>query len=156
MPTPVYPPIYSELCNAYGLQQALILPTQPEPLIFPLNPDDIKFQQVDAGKSITIKYSTFSRQISAFIPEISISLYAVTQDVLNSIIDFATEDFESKVQTTGKGSVTLYYKGEELNDCYIRSPIDAPTSVYTYWEVTPKEVFDVVNFTIISPNSRWY
>lgn len=156
MPTPVYPPVYSELCNAYGLQQALILPLDPEPLVFALHPDDIKFNQVDAGKSITVKYATFNRQISAFIPEISITLHGISQETLNTLIDFAIEDFESKVQTTGKGSITVYYKGEVLTDCYIRSPIDAPTSVYTYWEQTPKEIFDTVDFTIISPNSRWY
>jgi hypothetical protein len=162
MPTPVYPPTYSALCQQYGLQQALIIPITPN-LVFPLNPDDIKFNQVDAGKSITVKYETFIRQISAFIPEINITLYSVTSADLKKLTDFAANDFLTKVRTTGKGSITLYYQGEVLNDCYIRSPIDSPTSVWQYWPrrgggvtTDPIEIFDQVNFTIISPNARWY
>lgn len=155
MPHPV-PPIYSELCNAYGLQQALIFPLEPEPMIFALNPDDINFNSVDAGKQITIKYQTFTRQLAAFIPEISIDLYGVSVGDLKTIIQFATDDFLNNVQTTGLGSLTLYYRGDELNNLYIRPPIQAPTSVFNYWEETPTEMFDKVSFVLIHPEAKWY
>jgi len=163
MSTQVYPPTYSALCQQYGLQQALIIPLSPTNLVFPLNPDDIKFNQVDAGKSISVKYETFIRQISAFIPEINITLYSVTSDDLKKLTDFASNDFLNKVRTTGKGSITLYYRGEVLTDCYIRSPIESPSSVWQRWPlpgggvtVNPIEIFDQVNLTIISPDARWY
>jgi hypothetical protein len=160
--TPTYPPTYSTLCEQYGLQQALIIPTTPN-LVFPLNPDDIKFNQVDAGKSVSVKYDTFIRSISAFIPEINITVYSVTSADLKKLTDFATLDFVSNVRTTGKGSLTLYYRGEVLPDCYIRSPIDSPTSVWQRWPLPgggvttdPIEIFDQVSFNIISPNPRWF
>lgn len=155
MPHPT-PPIYSELCNAYGLQQALIFPLTPEPLIFALNPDDIRFNTVDAGKQITIKYQTFIRDISAFIPEISIDLYGVSVGDLKLITEFATNDFLNSVRSSGLGSLSLYYKGDLLNNLYIKPPIDAPTSVYKYWETTPTEIYDKVSFTLIHPEAKWY
>lgn len=150
------PPIYSELCNAYGLQQALIFPLTPEPLIFALNPDDINFNSVDAGKTISIKYQTFVRQLSAFIPEINIDLYGVSVGDLKLIIDFATNDFLNNVRSTGLGSITLFYRGEQLDNLYIRPPIQAPTSVFNYWETTPTEMYDKVSFTLIHPEAKWY
>jgi hypothetical protein len=140
----------------YAIQQYLYIPTTPTALSFPLGPDDITFSQVDAGKQITIKYQAFNRQLSAFIPEISVSLYAVTVSDLQKITEFAKYDFLNNVRTTGLGSISLYFRGEKLNNLYIRPPIEAPTSVYTNWETPPVEIFDKVDFTLIHPEPKWY
>lgn len=155
MPQNPAPPYYSELCSQYGLQQALIFPTDPE-LVFALNPDDISVTPVDAGKTISIKYQSFTRDIKANIKEFAITLYSVTKDDLVTITNFATEDFLNNVRLTGRGSLALYYKGEEFTGLYIDSPIVAPRSAFKNWEETPTEVFDTVELKIIAPDPTWF
>jgi hypothetical protein len=149
------PPYYSQICQGYGLQQALIFPVNPE-LIFALGPDDIQVEQADAGKSITIKYQSFTRDISASMTEFNITLYAVTQADLTIITNFARTDFLNNVRTTGRGSLALYYKGTELNSLYIQPPIKAPVSLFRNFEPNPTEVFDTVELRIVSPDPKWF
>lgn len=155
MPQNPAPPYYSDLCQQYGLQQALFFPTEPE-LIFSLNPEDITVDNEDAGKSISIKYQSFIKDIGAVIPVFSVSLYSVSRDDLNIISTFAETDFLTNVRTTGRGSLALYYKGQELTGLYIKPPIVAPTSVFKNYEVVPTEVFDSVQLKIHSPDPRWF
>jgi hypothetical protein len=155
MPQNPAPPYYSELCQNYGLQQALIFPTDPE-LIFSLNPDDIQVENEDAGKSISIKYQSFIKDVSAVLPVFSISLFSVSREDLNVISQFAEDDFLNNVRTTGRGTLALYYKGEELTGLYIKPPIVAPQSAFKNYLVTPTEVFDSVQLKISSADPRWF
>ena len=157
MPQNPAPPYYSDLCQQYGLTQALFFPTDPE-LIFALNPDDITSDDVDAGKSISIKYQSFIRDIPAVFTEFNIRLYGVSRSDLNIITNFANDDFLNNVRTTGLGSLALYYRGTELTGLYIQPPIISPVSVYKPWDPTPSEteVFDEVSFKVVSPDPRWF
>lgn len=155
MPQNPAPPYYSQLCNEYGLTQALIFPTTPE-LLWSLNPEDIVSEDVEAGKSITIKYQSFTREIPAVFTEFTITLHSVSRNDLNTIVDFANQDFLNNVRTTGRGSLALYYRGEELTGLYIQPPIRSNSSVYKNWEPNPTEVFNTVELKILSPDPRWF
>lgn len=150
------PPYYSNLCQEYGLTQALFFPTTPE-LVFSLNPEDIIAQDVDAGKTITIKYQSFTRDIPAVFTEFSINLYSVSRADLNQIINFANADFLNNVRNTGRGSLALYYRGQELTGLYIQPPVVSSNSAYTNRSAAvPQEVFDEVQLKIMSPDPRWF
>ena len=149
------PPYYSNLCQQFGLQQALIFPTTPE-LIFNLNPDDITAQDSTADKTIQIKYQSFIRDIPAVFTEFTIDLYSVSRADLNVITNFANSDFLNNVRTTGRGSLALYYRGQELTGLYILPPINSSKSVYKNWEAVPTEVFETVQLKLVSPDPRWF
>jgi len=156
MPVNPTPPYYSTLCQEYGLTQALFIPTTPEEMIFNLNPEDIVSDDVEAGKTISIKYQSFIRDIPAVFTEFSINLYSVSREDLQQLVQFAEDDFLNNVRLTGRGSVALYYRGEELTGLYIQPPIKSTSSVYKNWEATPTEVFDNVQLKIMSPDPRWF
>lgn len=151
------PPYYSNLCQEYGLTQALFFPTTPE-LIFNLNPEDVISQDVDAGKTITIKYQSFTRDISAVFTEFTINLYSVSRDDLNTIVNFANSDFLNNVRNTGRGSLAMFYRGQELTGLYIQPPIVSSQSAYSDRSNpgVPLEVFNEVQLKIMSPDPRWF
>lgn len=149
------PPYYDPNCEAFALQQALVIPTTPE-LVYVLNPDDITFDNVDADKLVTIKYSSFTRSLSGVLKEFSITLYNVSAEDYQEIANFARTDFLSKVRTTGRGSISLYLRGERYDNLYIQAPIIAPKSVWKNWQAVPTEVFETVQLKIIDPNPTWF
>jgi hypothetical protein len=147
---------YSTDCGI-GLSQKLTIPTTPEPLVFYLNPEDLLYQEEDAGASISIKYERFTREISAVVPTFQITLYGLTAETVYALTTFAESDFLNNVSISGKGSISLYYQGQLLNNLYIQPPIQKSKSWFKNWESpTPTEIFDSITLTLVSPNPRWF
>lgn len=153
MPTPYYESDCAP--GVFGISQKLVIPTTPE-LEFFLNPDDLQYQDQDAGINVSIKYDRFTRDIGAVIPSFRITLQGITASVVEQITNFAETDFLNKVLVNGKGSINLYYKNEELTDLYIQPPIEKSNSWFRNWENPPTEIFDTITLTLISPNPKWY
>lgn len=142
---------YNTDCG-YGLSQELTIGG----LTFYLNPEDLVYSEESAGTSISIKYDRMTRQMDAVVPTFNITLRDLTAAEVEQITQFAITDFTNKVLTTGLGSLSLYYKGENLTNLYIQPPIQKGTSWFDSTQVPPVEIFDSVELTLINPGARWY
>jgi hypothetical protein len=147
------PAYYSDTCGT-GLHQKLVIPTTPN-LEFYLNPDDVNYQDEDAGVSVSIKYDRFTRDVGAVVPTFTINLVGIDATVVSRITGFAESDFLNNVLTTGRGSISFWYQGDELTNLYIQPPIDKGPS-YFIDGTPPIERFDNVTLKLINPAARWF
>lgn len=149
-------PYYDSTCDTYSLSQAIEIPIPGDPLVFILNPQDISFEDEQANATLSIKYDRFTRDLSAVFKTFNITLYSLPASEVVAIESFANSDFLTNVLTNGRGSLTVFFAGQQLDNCYIQGPITKGQSIYKNWLEPPEEVFDSIAFKVVSPNVNWY
>lgn len=149
-------PYFDPTCEGYALQQRLVIPTSPNPLTFVLGPDDVVYETQDAGKTIIVKYKSFTREIKAVLHHFTVTLNNINILDYEKLRAFAENDFKSKVRTTGEGSISLYHKGTLLEKLYIGTPIEAPKGWIPTWVASPVEILESVTLKIYSTEARWF
>lgn len=142
---------YNTDCG-YGLSQQLVIGA----LTFPLNPEDLSYSDEDAGVNISIKYDRFTKDLKAVMPTFKVTLRNITAAELSQITQFAINEFTNTVLTTGKGSLSLYYKNELLSSLYIQPPIEKSLSWFDSTQIPPVEIFDSVELSLVYPGARWF
>lgn len=149
-------PYFDTDCNITALSQAIEIPISPTPLLFILNPDDIVYNDEDAGATLSIKYNRFTRDLKAVFKTFDITLYSLAAEEVKQIEAFANTEFLNTVRTTGLGSITVHFAGKPLNNCYIDSGIQKGKSYYENWKESPTEIFESLQMKVIYPEVNWY